>query len=168
MNFSGLYPEDHDITGDVMYDGMSQNFFKKGDFTKTRVASWWESVNPFWSTAAGAGRRVAFFNWHDCRIPGAMLENPSDCLPYPSIGPSNNSLINRYDSESPAPFIPSHTTIAQQADAAFTKIHKDKYDISVVSNRIICVPIFEIKVSSFIKHRTKFDSKLVTFNFISY
>ena len=148
MNFSGLYPEDHDITGDVMYDGMSQNFFKKGDFTKTRVASWWESVNPFWSTAAGAGRRVAFFNWHDCRIPGAMLENPSDCLPYPSIGPSNNSLINRYDSESPAPFIPSHTTIAQQADAAFTKIHKDKYDISVVCNRILCMPIFEIIVLS--------------------
>lgn len=117
-----------------MYDLKSQNFFKKGDFTKTRVASWWESVNPFWSIAAGAGRKVAFFNWHDCRIPGAMLENPNDCLPYPSIGPSNSSMHNSYDDSSPLPFIPSHTSIAQQADAAFTKIHKDKYDISIVSS----------------------------------
>lgn len=134
---TGLYPEDHDITGDVMYDLKSQNFFKKGDFTKTRVASWWESVNPFWSIAAGAGRKVAFFNWHDCRIPGAMLENPNDCLPYPSIGPSNSSMHNSYDDSSPLPFIPSHTSIAQQADAAFTKIHKDKYDISIIYTDII-------------------------------
>ena len=132
MIFSGLYPEDHDITGDVMYDLKSQNFFMKGDFSKTRKDSWWESVNPFWSTAAGAGRKVAFFNWHDCQIPGAMLENPSDCLPYPSINPSNSSIINAYDDDSPLPFIPSHTSIAEQADQAFTKIHKDKYDISVV------------------------------------
>ena len=115
-----------------MYDLRSQNFFMKGDFSKTRKDSWWESVNPFWSTAAGAGRKVAFFNWHDCQIPGAMLENPSDCLPYPSIGPSNNSIIDRYDNNSPLPYIPSHTRIAEQADEAFTKIHKDKYDISVV------------------------------------
>ena len=131
---SGLYPEDHDITGDVMYDLKSQNFFKKGNFNETRVASWWESVNPFWSIAAAAGRKVAFFNWHDCKIPGADLENPSDCLPYPSIGPSNTSMHNSYDDSSPLPFIPSHTSIAQQADAAFTKIHKDKYDISIVSS----------------------------------
>ena len=116
-----------------MYDIKSRNFFKKSD-AKSRVATWWESVNPFWSTAAGAGKKVAFFNWHDCQIPGTNPENgPSDCLPYPSIGPSNGSLINSYDSNSQFPFIPSHTSIGQQADAAFTKIHKDKYDISIVS-----------------------------------
>ena len=135
--FSGLYPEDHDITGDVMYDLRSQDFFMKGDFSKTRKPSWWESVNPFWSTAAGAGRKVAFFNWHDCQIPGKNVENPSDCLPYPSIGPSNNSIIDRYDNNSPLPYIPSHTRIAEQADEAFTKIHKDKYDISVVSKILL-------------------------------
>jgi len=134
---TGLYPEDHDITGDVMYDLRSQDFFMKGDFSKTRKDSWWESVNPFWSTAASAGRKVAFFNWHDCQIPGAILENPSDCLPYPSIGPSNNSIIDRYDNNSPLPYIPSHTRIAEQADEAFTKIHKDKYDISVIYTDII-------------------------------
>ena len=121
-----------------MYDIKSRNFFKKSD-ANSRVASWWESVNPFWSTAAGAGKKVAFFNWHDCQIPGTNPENgPSDCLPYPSIGPSNGSLINRYDSNSQFPFIPSRTSIGQQADAAFTKIHKDKYDISIVS--FVCVP----------------------------
>jgi len=109
----------------------------KGDFSKTRKDSWWESVSPFWSTAAGAGRKVAFFNWHDCQIPGANLENPSDCLPYPSINPSNSSIINAYDDDSPLPFIPSHTSIAEQADQAFTKIHKDKYDISVIYTDII-------------------------------
>merc|ERR1719412_940185 len=45
---TGLYPEDHDITGDVMYDLKSHNFFKKGEFKQTRDPSWWESVNPFW------------------------------------------------------------------------------------------------------------------------
>ena len=114
-----------------MYDLKSQKFFKKGEFNN---ASWWESVNPFWSTAASAGRKVALFNWHDCGISGKKVENPSDCLPYPSMGPSNNSRINSYDDSVPLPFIPSHTSIAQQADAAFTKIHKDKYDISVVSS----------------------------------
>ena len=134
MFLIGLYPEEHDITGDLMFDLKSRNFFTKGDFAKTRVASWWESVKPFWSTAAGAGRKVAFFNWHDCRIPGAMLEKPSDCLPYPSIGPTNNSLIDsEFDISSEYPFIPSHTSVGQQFDAAFTKIHREKYDIAVVS-----------------------------------
>ena len=126
-----------------MYDLRSQNFFMKGDFSKTRKDSWWESVNPFWSTAAAAGRKVAFFNWHDCQIPGAKLENPSDCLPYPSINPSNSSIINSYDSDSPLPFIPAHTSIAEQADQAFTKIHKDKYDISVV-RRFLATNQFQI------------------------
>ena len=147
----GLYPEDHDITGDVMYDLRSQNFFMKGDFSKTRKDSWWESVNPFWSTAAGSGRKVAFFNWHDCQIPGKFLENPSDCLPYPSIGPSNNSIIDSYDSDSPLPFIPSHTSIAQQADEAFTKIHKDKYDMSVVSSITLHHISFKISIYNLVK-----------------
>ena len=116
-----------------MYGLKSQSFFEKGDTKKTHVDSWWKSVNPFWSTASGAGRKVAFFNWHDCRIPGKRLEDTHDCRPYPSLGPSNNSLIDFYDSSSPLPFIPSRPSIAQQADEAFTKIHKNKYDISVVS-----------------------------------
>ena len=116
-----------------MYNLKSRNFFEKGDFTKTRVASWWESVNPFWSTAAVAGRKVAFFNWHDCKIPGAILEQASDCKPYPSLGPRTNDVMDTNDNSSESHFIPSHTSVAEQFDQAFTKIHKEKYDISVVS-----------------------------------
>ena len=104
----------------------------KGDFSKTREDGWWESVKPFWSTAAGAGRKVAFFNWHDCLLPGAMLEKPSDCVPFPSIRPSNNSLIDAYAGDSELPFIASRQSVAQQFDSAFTKIHKEKYDMAVV------------------------------------
>ena len=116
-----------------MFDLQTRTLFKKGDFSKTRIPSWWESVEPFWSTAAGLGRKVAFFNWHDCRIPGAMLEKPSDCLPYPSLRPEPVPLTDTDESSSDPSFIPSHVSVGEQFDAAFTKIHREKYDISVVS-----------------------------------
>ena len=126
-----------------MFDLQTRNLFKKGDFSITRLPSWWESVEPFWSTASGAGRKVALFNWHDCTIGG--LEKPTDCLPYPSLGPSDDSLDSqmitgfRDDSSFDCLHIPSHVPIGEQFDAAFTKIHREKYDIAVVSITIFLI-----------------------------
>ena len=40
----------------------------------------WKLAEPFWSTAATHGRKVAFFNWHDCQLPGATVESPGTLM----------------------------------------------------------------------------------------
>ena len=118
---TGLHPEDHDITGDVMYDLPAKTFFNRSDIESTRIAKWWKQAEPFWSTAAKHGKKVASFNWHDCHLPGATLEKPSDCRPYERIGSG----------------IPSRQVIASLFDEAFTKIHRENYDISIVYTDLV-------------------------------
>ena len=50
------------------------------------------------------------------QVPGKALEKPSDCVPHTFVPGAN----------------PSKQAAARQFDQAFTKLHKDKYDISVV------------------------------------
>ncbi len=66
----GKYPEEHSINGDIMFNLRTREFFDRDDSNSTLDASWWKGVQPFWSTAAKHGRKVAMFNWHDCRLPG--------------------------------------------------------------------------------------------------
>ena len=50
--------------------------------TLVYFTSRWKYAEPFWSTAATHGRKVAFFNWHDCQLPGATVESPGGSLKY--------------------------------------------------------------------------------------
>jgi len=119
---TGQYPEDHGIVGDFMYDLKSQTLFNASDISSTKYAFWWQHTTPFWSTASKHGKKVAFYNWHDCQLPGAALENPADCKPYEPLPPRA---------------APSRSKIARQFDEAFTKLNKDGYDISLAYTDLI-------------------------------
>jgi len=118
---TGSYPGNHGITGDMMFNLKTRSYFNRSDEISRRQADWWRSTEPFWSTAATHSKKVAFFNWHDCQLPGKALEKPSDCVPY----------------KANARHAPSRQATAAQFDAAFTKIHKDHYDVSVVYTDIV-------------------------------
>jgi len=114
---TGRHPEDHGIVGDFMYDLKNERIFNASDLQSTRMAGWWKDASPFWSTAATHGKKIAFYNWHDCQLPGAALEDPKDCRPYEAL--PNNAH-------------PSKSKIAREFDEAFTKLWKHKYDMAVV------------------------------------
>lgn len=113
---TGLYPEEHGIVGDFMYDLKWKRMFNRSNYETTRMANWWKHAEPFWSTAAKYGKKIAFYNWHDCKLPGATLEEPKDCRPYVSTGSS----------------LPSSNKIAREFNEAFSKLYKKEYDIAVV------------------------------------
>lgn len=115
---TGQHAEDHGIVGDFMYDLKHARLFNSSDRSTTRMAEWWKDATPFWSTAAKHGKKIAFYNWHDCQLPGAALENPNDCRPYET--PANQAA-------------PSKSKIAREFDEAFTKLYKDGYHTTVVS-----------------------------------
>ena len=100
-----------------MYDLKHERLFNASDLSTTRMTEWWEDATPFWSTAAKHGRKIAFYNWHDCQLPGAALEDPRDCRPYQ---PAPNKAA------------PSKSKIAREFDEAFTKLYKNKYHMTVV------------------------------------
>jgi len=118
---TGRYPEDHGITGDIMYNLKSKDFFNRSDPESRRREGWWSQTDPFWSIAAKHGKNVAFFNWLDCQLPGASLENPADCSPHQFVPGAN----------------PKSQSTVRQFTQAFTKLHKDKYDVSVVYTDIV-------------------------------
>jgi len=118
---TGRYPEDHGITGDIMYNLKSKDFFNRSNPESRRQEGWWKQTNPFWSIAAKHGKNVSFFNWLDCQLPGASLENPADCSPHQFFPGAN----------------PKTQSTARKFDQAFTKLHKDHYDVSVVYTDIV-------------------------------
>ena len=66
------------------------------------------------------------------QVPGKALEKPSDCVPHTFVPGAN----------------PSKQAAARQFDQAFTKLHKDKYDISVVKNIIPITALFVDKTKT--------------------
>ena len=101
-----------------MYDLKHKRVFNASDIPSTRMAEWWKDATPFWSTAAKHGRKIAFYNWHDCGLPGAALEDPRDCRPY---------------KPAPGKAAPSRSKIAREFDEAFTMLYKNDYHMTVVS-----------------------------------
>jgi len=127
---TGCYPADHHITGDVMYNLKSRSYFNRSDVESRRQLDWWKWADPFWSTAGKHGRKVAFFNWHDCQLPGGKaVEDPErDCLPYQNRGGGRTQTGMPTGGRQMA---------AAQFDQALTKIHKDHYDVSVVYTDLV-------------------------------
>ena len=84
-----------------MYDLKHERIFNASDLQSTRMAEWWKDATPFWSTAAKHGKKIAFYNWHDCQLPGAALEDPKDCRPYEAAPnnahPSKSKIAREFD-----------------------------------------------------------------------
>ena len=66
---------------------------------------------------------MSSLNWHDCTI--GSIENQGDCKPF--IPPNANQ----------SKLIPPASAIGTMFNQAFTKIHKDKYDLSIVYTDVL-------------------------------
>ncbi len=54
---TGLYPEEHNIVGDVMFNLRTREFFNRSDVATTRKGNWWKRVSPFWRTETEDNKR---------------------------------------------------------------------------------------------------------------
>jgi len=118
---TGLYPKSHGVNGDFMFNINTREMFKRG--IDGNLDTWWKQGVPIWSLAAASGKKVSSLNWHDCTI--GNIETPNDCKPF--IPPNSNQ----------SKLIPPASAIGTMFNQAFTKIHKDKYDLSIVYTDVL-------------------------------
>lgn len=65
---TGLYPANHGIVSNSMYDPVFDASFSLGDREAVQDARWWEGT-PIWVTAERAGQRTAAFFWPGSEAP---------------------------------------------------------------------------------------------------
>jgi len=123
---TGLYPSKTGVLGDYMYNLKSRELYSKDD-TNSSLENWWVSGDPIWKVAAKNGRNVSLINWHDCLLAGKNLDK-KDCRPYvhkcPPVGDGKDRCL-------------SNRKPTQLFNRAFSKIHKDRYDLSVVYTDVL-------------------------------
>ena len=82
---TGLYPEDHQITGNHMQDPQTGQRFDPKNDSSVRDEKWWQGHIPIWSTLTAQGYKVGLHKWSRCDVP-FMVNNqsvlPEKCLPY--------------------------------------------------------------------------------------
>uniref|UniRef100_A0A0K2UR48 glycerophosphocholine cholinephosphodiesterase n=1 Tax=Lepeophtheirus salmonis TaxID=72036 RepID=A0A0K2UR48_LEPSM len=113
---SGLYSEDHGVVGDFMYDLSHRKLFNRSDSKSMSDPHWWKHFNPIWEEAKRYERKVAIFNWHHCdRLGKTTNGTTKKCSPYKHLKEAN-----------------SQEKMALHFNEAFNKIHRNKYDLSIV------------------------------------
>eukprot|EP00096_Caligus_rogercresseyi_P000795 TRINITY_DN1131_c0_g1_i1.p1 TRINITY_DN1131_c0_g1~~TRINITY_DN1131_c0_g1_i1.p1 ORF type:complete len:552 (+),score=85.44 TRINITY_DN1131_c0_g1_i1:73-1728(+) len=113
---TGLYSEDHGILGDYMYDLKRRELFNRRNQSSISDPHWWSHFTPVWETAKKFQRRVAIFNWHHCS-PGPTVNSTTskNCFPYKRLERNK-----------------SQGKMAVHFNEAFNKIHRNKFDLSIV------------------------------------
>ncbi|CAL4120316.1 unnamed protein product, partial [Meganyctiphanes norvegica] len=77
---TGLYPENHGIVGNYIYDPVAKDFFSLDDSESMGQQKWWEA-EPIWVTATNQGVKTALTLWSQCHVSyGGVL--PAHCKPY--------------------------------------------------------------------------------------
>ncbi|CAL4074487.1 unnamed protein product, partial [Meganyctiphanes norvegica] len=77
---TGLYPENHGIVGNYIYDPVAKDFFSLDDSDSMGQQKWWEA-EPIWITATNQGVKTALTLWSQCHVSyGGVL--PAHCKPY--------------------------------------------------------------------------------------
>ena len=70
---TGLYPENHGIVSNSMFDPVFREFFRITDANATTNGKWWEG-EPIWVTASKQGQTTATMFW-----PGSDAEIQDSC-----------------------------------------------------------------------------------------
>ena len=82
---TGLYPEDHQITGNHMQDPQTGERFNPKNDSSTRDEKWWKGHIPIWSTLTDRGYKVGLHKWSRCDVPFIVNNKPilpEKCQPY--------------------------------------------------------------------------------------
>ncbi|XP_013789120.1 ectonucleotide pyrophosphatase/phosphodiesterase family member 6-like [Limulus polyphemus] len=78
---TGLYPENHGMIHNYMYDKERDEFFMKGNQPGDLNPHWWDKAEPIWVTAEKNGIKSALYGWSGCEIEIKGIR-PSFCKPY--------------------------------------------------------------------------------------
>lgn len=66
---TGVYPENHGILGNYMYDLKHNATFNLNDELSTGVPGWWQNAEPLWTTATRYNKRAFLHLWSRCDVP---------------------------------------------------------------------------------------------------
>lgn len=106
-----------------MFDLRTRLFFDRRLPKTTANPVWWKKAEPFWSKSAKQGRKVALFNWQNCRLSETTLSRDADCRPYKFRGDDKR--------------IQSRQKIARLFDEAFNLLYRKQYDVAVVRMTVL-------------------------------
>ncbi|CAL4065269.1 unnamed protein product, partial [Meganyctiphanes norvegica] len=77
---TGLYPENHGIVGNYIYDPETKDFFTQDEDQSVAQEKWW-SAEPIWITGTKQGLRTALILWSQCQVSYDGIL-PAYCKPY--------------------------------------------------------------------------------------
>jgi predicted AlkP superfamily pyrophosphatase or phosphodiesterase len=65
---TGLYPQNHGLASNTMYDPFFDAIFRHRDAVEARNPRWWQG-EPIWLTARSQGLKTACYFWIGCSVP---------------------------------------------------------------------------------------------------
>ncbi|XP_063045416.1 glycerophosphocholine cholinephosphodiesterase ENPP6-like [Engraulis encrasicolus] len=78
---TGRNTEEHDMTGNYMWDMESDKEFLMGTNVDSRLPLWWNGSEPIWVTMEKLQRKVHMYHWPGCEVE-ILGVRPSLCVPY--------------------------------------------------------------------------------------
>ncbi|KAL2077673.1 hypothetical protein ACEWY4_027177 [Coilia grayii] len=86
---TGRNTEDHQMTGNYMWDMDSNKEFLVGTNADSHLPLWWKGSEPIWVTMEKLQRRVYMYYWPGCEVE-ILGVKPSLCVPYISNASEKN------------------------------------------------------------------------------
>lgn len=78
---TGVYPENHGILGNYMYDLKYRALFSIEDDMSTSLVHWWQNAEPLWTTATRYKKKAFLHYWSRCDVPFQEIV-PFRCTSY--------------------------------------------------------------------------------------
>jgi ectonucleotide pyrophosphatase/phosphodiesterase family protein 6 len=78
---TGVYPENHGIIGNYMFDLKHSQLFNLLNHTSTSKVQWWQNAEPIWITATRYNKKAFLRFWSRCDVPFNDIK-PETCSGY--------------------------------------------------------------------------------------
>ncbi|XP_047209408.1 glycerophosphocholine cholinephosphodiesterase ENPP6 isoform X2 [Girardinichthys multiradiatus] len=88
---TGRHCETHQMTGNYMWDEVSNKEFLIGTSPDSRLSLWWNGSEPLWVTMQNLGKNVFMYFWPGCEVE-ILNVRPTYCKKY-VYNPSEEDLI---------------------------------------------------------------------------
>uniref|UniRef100_A0A1A8IM61 glycerophosphocholine cholinephosphodiesterase n=1 Tax=Nothobranchius kuhntae TaxID=321403 RepID=A0A1A8IM61_NOTKU len=92
---TGRHCDIHQMTGNYMWDEVSEKEFLIGTNPDSRLPLWWEGSEPLWVTLQKLGRNVFMYYWPGCEVE-ILGVRPTICKEY-VYNPSEEDLIQSFN-----------------------------------------------------------------------
>ncbi|KAM6441628.1 glycerophosphocholine cholinephosphodiesterase ENPP6 [Liasis olivaceus] len=81
---TGRHCEVHQMTGNYMWDPVTNVSFDIGMNQESLLPLWWDGSEPLWVTMTKAKRRVSMYYWPGCEVE-ILGVKPNYCIPYENV-----------------------------------------------------------------------------------